>query len=78
LNKPHETEIRQIPAGKAPIPGKAIDERDQLAIVKGYLQRCVEDEVLKTLEKLQGSSGGNLAGNTLLRYELELRLEARQ
>lgn len=54
------------------------ERQDQLLVVKGYMQRCIEKDVLQTLEVLQGSAAGALGGNALLRSELELRLEARQ
>jgi hypothetical protein len=46
-------------------------------VVKNYIQRQVENEIAQELVKLQGDGGRNTGSNTMLRYELELRLEAR-
>lgn len=54
------------------------ERRDRLLVMKGYMERCIEQDVLETMEALQGAGLNSGGGNALLRYELELRLEARQ
>ena len=54
------------------------ERRDKLLVMKGYMERCIEQDILETMETLQGAGLKDGGGNALLRYELELRLEARQ
>jgi hypothetical protein len=52
-------------------------DKPSLEIVRDYLRRCSEIEVINILQSLQGQKGSTNGSAAFFRYELELRLDAR-